>query len=241
MSRKFAVFDIDGTVIRWQLYHAIVSQLAAENFLSQDAETRIKNAQNIWKQRTHRQSFREYEHELVHVYLEAISNVPPAEYERIVDTVFDEYKDQVYVYTRDLIRDLKAQGYLLFAISGSHQEIINKMATYYGFDDAVGAVFAQENGRFTGEMQTPIGRKDVVLDELIAKHGASRTDSIAVGDSGGDAAMLEVVARPLAFNPDRDLFEIAVQKGWRIVVERKNMSYELEPNNGTYVLAQTDR
>ncbi len=31
MSQPFAVFDIDGTIIRWQLYHALADELAKEN------------------------------------------------------------------------------------------------------------------------------------------------------------------------------------------------------------------
>ena len=34
---KFAVFDIDGTLIRWQLYHAIADELAKSGHI--DAET----------------------------------------------------------------------------------------------------------------------------------------------------------------------------------------------------------
>ena len=29
MPRPFAVFDIDGTIIRWQLYHALADELAS--------------------------------------------------------------------------------------------------------------------------------------------------------------------------------------------------------------------
>ena len=41
------------------------------------------------------------------------------DFDEIVERVFEKYKDQVYRYTRDLIRELKSQDYLLFAISGS--------------------------------------------------------------------------------------------------------------------------
>src|SRR5688500_7222628 len=68
----------------------------------------------------------------------------------IVQEVFDEYKDQTYTYTRDLIKDLKAKGYFLLAISGSHQEIIQKLAQHHGFDGAVGATFEQIDGKFSG-------------------------------------------------------------------------------------------
>jgi phosphoserine phosphatase len=49
--------------------------------------------------------------------------------------------------------------------------------------------------------------------------------------------MLEYVEHPIAFNPEIRLFNEARNKGWKIVVERKNVVYELEANHGSYVLA----
>ena len=53
--------------------------------------------------------------------------------------------------------------------------------------------------------------------------------------------MLSTVEQPIAFNPTKQLFEHARTYGWRIVLERKNMVYELEPRDGSYILAQTER
>jgi len=239
-QRPFAVFDIDGTVIRWQLYHAVVSELAKQHYLSSDAYERIERARMTWKQRSHRESFREYEHVLVAVYREALEQVKSADYERVVEIVFEEYKDQVYVYTRDLIRDLKAKNYLLFALSGSHQEIIAKLASYYGFDAALGSVYKQQDGHFNGEEEVILGRKHEVLQQLVDQHSATFSGSVAVGDSGGDASMLELVEHPIAFNPDQALFAEARKHGWQVVLERKNMVYHLEPKDGTFILAQTN-
>jgi HAD superfamily hydrolase (TIGR01490 family) len=237
MAQKFAVFDIDGTVIRWQLYHSIVSELASRGKLSPGAEQTIRDARMTWKQRAHSESFREYEHVLIHAYLDALASLKVTDYMQAVDTVFAEYKDQVYTYTRDLIKSLKQSGYLLFAISGSQQEIITKLADYYGFDDAVGAQLKQHNGYFTGELETPALGKQKSLDELLARHDITKEGSIAVGDSESDEALLAAVENPIAFNPSAGLFAIAKDRGWKIVVERKNVIYELESRDGSYVLA----
>ncbi len=39
--------------------------------------------------------------------------------------------------------------------------------------------------------------------------------------------MLEFVENPIAFNPEDTLFEKAKEQGWKIVIERKNVTYEL--------------
>jgi HAD superfamily hydrolase (TIGR01490 family) len=237
-KKKFAVFDIDGTLIRWQLYHAIVDELVERGCIDRATFQKVEDARNTWRQRHHVASFAEYEEQLVHVYNAALKSIPVESYLQAVDSVFEAYKDQVYTYTRDLIRSLKERGYVLLAISGSQHEVIEKLAEYYGFDDAVGSMFGRKDGFFTEQVRAVYGRKSEILDELIARHNLTEKGSIAIGDSATDIDILAHVEQPIAFNPTRELLAAAQQQGWKIVVERKNVVYELEPNNGTYVLAK---
>ena len=75
------------------------------------------------------------------------------------------------------------------------------------------------------------------IRELMSTHHAILADSIAVGDSEGDIPMLEMVEQPIAFNPTKELFEHAREAGWKVVVERKNVVYQLEPGHGSFLLA----
>ena len=45
----------------------------------------------------------------------------------------------------------------------------------------------------------------------------------------------------IAFNPSQELLDEAMNRGWRIVVERKNIAYILESHDGSYLLETTDR
>jgi HAD superfamily hydrolase (TIGR01490 family) len=236
-QRPFAVFDIDGTVIRWQLYHAVINELGRRGFIPKISADEIRTARMTWKKRTHSESFSQYEHELVHTYGATLKNIKITDYRDVIDAVFEEYKDQVYTYTRDLIRELKDKGYLLFAISGSHQEIIDKLGEYYGFNEYIGATHKIENEYFTGKDRIVVGRKGELLRELIEKHDTTLEGSIAVGDSEGDIQMFEIVQKPIVFNPTAGLYEVAKQNGWDIVIERKNVVYKLESTNGTFRLA----
>ena len=226
-QRPFAVFDIDGTLIRWQLYHAVVHKLGKAGQLAPGDFEAINAARMTWKNRRTNEGFHDYEAQLVERFKAALKHVDPAVYDQVIDEVFDEYKDQIFTYTRDLVHELKAKGYLLFAIAGSPQEAIEKLAKHHGFDDTIAGVFTRKNGRFTGEFTTPIFDKKAALETLVKKHHATFAGSYAVGDSASDAAMLSIVEHPIAFSPDQNLFDIAKQKGWPIVVERKNVVYEL--------------
>jgi HAD superfamily hydrolase (TIGR01490 family) len=238
-GRKFAVFDIDGTLIRWQLYHALVDSLINNGHINPDKFPSIKQARMHWKNRRDPEAFRKYEAELVKFYNSSLTTLSVADFNNTVEQVFDEYKDQVYVYTKKLIDNLKREGYLLFAISGSQTQIISKVAGYYGFDDFLATVVIEKNGEFSGEFILPHLNKDKALQTLVNKHGASYEDSYAVGDSLGDAKMMELVIHPVAFNPERKLYDYAVERNWKIVVERKNMVYELENRQGKYELVKT--
>lgn len=237
-KRPFAAFDIDGTLIRWQLYHAISDQLARAGRIDPKSFEAVRTARMTWKKRTAQNSFSAYEQALVRAYEAAIVNISEAELMAAVHAVFAEYKDQTYAYTRDLVKRLKAEGYLLFAISASQAEIVKLLADYYGFDDFGGSVYEKSNGRFTGQKKIlKSDQKPICLHRLIAKHHASSEGSLAVGDSESDIPMLEIVEKPIAFNPNQLLFHHARQRKWQIVVERKNMIYELGPANGSYLLA----
>lgn len=235
MSR-FAVFDIDGTLIRWQLFHAIVHHLGKHGFIDAADHEAIKAARMTWKNRSNPNAYKHYEQVLVDTYIGSLHHISPSDYRMIVDEVFNEYKDQLFVYTRTLLANLKSKGYILFAISGSQEEIVQKLSEYHGFDDYVAAKLEIKNGTYTGKIISPIRAKDAVLADLVTKHGASYDGSIAVGDSTSDIPMLLAVETPIAFNPELALYNHAVNKGWKIVVERKNVVYELTNQAGNYTV-----
>jgi HAD superfamily hydrolase (TIGR01490 family) len=241
MPKKFAVFDIDGTLIRWQLFHAIVHHLGKHNYIDAETHDAIRAARMKWKNRSNTNSFKDYESLLVRAYIASLKEINPRAYELIVDEVFNEYKDQLFVYTRELLKKLKSEGYLLFAISGSQDEIVQKLATYHGFDAAIGAILEIHDGKYTGQITTPIHNKDEVLATLVKKYNATYSDSVAVGDSSGDISMLSAVENPIAFNPEAALFTHAKEKGWTIAVERKNVTYQLVQNKGTYELRNPEK
>jgi HAD superfamily hydrolase (TIGR01490 family) len=236
-KKPFAVFDIDGTLIRWQLYHAIADALAKGGYVDDKAYQVVRDARIAWKRRIDAESFKTYERYLVKFYNQLLENLSVDNFMKAADSVFEEYKDQVYVYTRDLIKKLKSDGYLLLALSGSQSEIVEKVADYYGFDDYVGTTYERSGKFFTGSLIAHLGKKDEVLKKLVTRHQASWQKSVAVGDSGGDISMLEAVEVPIVFNPEKKLFDHAKGKGWKIIIERKNMVYELENKDGSYLLA----
>jgi HAD superfamily hydrolase (TIGR01490 family) len=239
--RPYAVFDIDGTLIRWQLIHAVADALAKRKIIDPKQYQNVLQARQNWKDRLHNNSYADYENSMIRIVDQAIIGIEYRTFQQVCTEIVNRYQDQVYTYTRDLIADLKKQNYLIFAISGSPNEVVKLVADYYGFDDYAGSTYQVIDGKLTSKKHILFGpAKTDNLKKLIERHQATSTGSIAVGDTLGDSHMLEFTERTIAFNPSRELYELALKNKWEIVVERKNVVYKLSDNNhGQYILAST--
>src|SRR3712207_6642204 len=116
-----------------------------------------------------------------------------------------------HMYTRDVALRLKHAGHQLVAISGSPQEILDLFLKPLGFDRAWGTVLAKdEGGRYTGKvLEDPFKNKRRVLEGFVRDEGVSLEGSVGMGDTLSDVGFLDVVRTPIAFNPSRDLFDVA--------------------------------
>lgn len=234
--RKFAVFDFDGTLIRWQLYHSMFDKLKNLKKINPAEVDKVRQARLLWKTRSSENSYQNYERVLVRVFDSALTKVDFSIYEEMAEEVFQEHKDQVYTYTRNLIKQLKDKDYMLFAISGSPREAVEKVAKYWGFDDWIASEYEVRDNKITGNQTLGFLDKNKSVEYFVEKYDLVYKDSIGVGDSGSDIKMLKKVENPIAFNPSKELFEHASQHKWQIVIERKNVVYELNRSNGNYHL-----
>jgi HAD superfamily hydrolase (TIGR01490 family) len=238
LERPFAAFDIDGTIIRWQLYHAIADELARQNLVDKQSFQAVKVARSDWKNRRQEDSFQRYEDRLVTLIDSTITQITPQQLQAACNIVLEKYKEQVYTFTRDLIKKLKSNGYLLFAISASQIEIVGAFANYYGFDDFGGSSYELKANHFTGAKNLLwSAEKKRFLENLVSKHSATNKNSFAFGDSESDIPMLGSVERPVAFNPTKRLLNHAEANHWQVIIERKNVIYELVYQQGNYVLS----
>lgn len=235
-SKKFAVFDFDGTLIRWQLYHSIFDSLKNAKRVEEKGVEEVRHARALWKTRASENSYKSYENTLIRVFDKTITQIDYSVYEEMSEEVFQEHKDQVYTYTRNLIKSLKKQGYMLFAISGSPREVVEKVAKYWGFDDWIASEYKVESNKITGTKTLGFIDKNKSVEYFVDKYRLSYEASYGVGDSESDIKMLRKVENPIAFNPSKELYIYARENNWRIVVERKNVVYELTQNDGIYSL-----
>lgn len=236
--RKFAAFDIDGTIFRSGLYREVIYELLATGKAPSRLRDTFSQHEANWKSRKSSDAFEQFELALAINFTKELPAIRCTDFDNAAQSVFERSSDHVYTYTRELLETLKQEGYTLIAISGSQEELVKPFADKYGFDIWIGQHYERgEDGFFTGNVVLTHDGKDALLRRIVDEHDLDFKGSIAVGDSKGDIGMLSIVEQPIAFNPERALFNYAKQNGWRVVIERKNMIYELEPNGNTFVLA----
>jgi HAD superfamily hydrolase (TIGR01490 family) len=242
MAQRIAFFDLDGTLFRWQLFHEIVFELKDSKQFDDETADELDEALIKWQGKEF--DWTTYENLLINGLKKHLPGMSVEIFEAAARKVVDRSGHKIYNYTRHLADSLKDDGYFLLAVTGSYQEIAEPFALRYGFDDCIGAVLARENGIFTtgNSSRVVYGQKAERIREFMETGDYTLKGSVAVGDSGGDLGMLELVERPIAFNPSEDLLEIALKNDWEIVIERKNIAYQLQKDSdGHVVLAKTDR
>ena len=227
MKTKLAVFDIDGTIFRSQLIVELVKGLIEEGIFPKNLNEEIESEYLSWVER--RGTFVNYIDKVVAVYIKNIKGVSQKDLNRAIKEIVKTEKDKIYVYTRELIKDLKKKNYCLLAISGSPYEIVSEFSKTLGFDYYFGTEFEKINRIYTGKINTnTFSLKADILQSFIKKHKYKLKNSVGVGDSEVDISMLELVNNPIAFNPSKGLAEYAKKKKWKLIVERKNVIYDLK-------------
>lgn len=227
-KKSVAVFDVDGTIFRSSLLIEVVDRLIFVGAFPESARDEFDAEKEKWLNREG-----DYD-----AYIEAVvgsfyAHLKGMQYRVLADVaeyVVEEHWRRVYTYTRDLLKVLKKDGYFLLAVSHSPKSILDKFCPHLGFDKVYGTMYEiGPTDAFTGEVMDAhlIFNKAAIVKRAIEKHGLSLEGSVGVGDTESDVPFLEMVSNPICFNPNAKLYKHAKREGWKVVVERKDVIYEL--------------
>lgn len=236
MKIKAAFFDIDGTLYREGMITAIFKKMIRSDIISNEVWYKeLKERYNKWDKRMG--NYDDYLVRMAEIYIEAVKGLHRTQVEFIANKVIEQNGDRVYTYTRDRILWHKKMGHKIITISGSPIELVRAMSIKFGFDDFIGSSYlCDEHERYTGEV-IPMwdgANKLRALNQLVEDYNIDLSESYAYGDTKGDLEMLKKVGYPVAMNPTKELiYEVSgdpdLKGRIKIVVERKDMVYELTP------------
>lgn len=227
-KRKVAIFDIDGTVFRSSLVIELVERLIEEGIFPEEARSEYAPQYEAWLNREG--EYEEYVDALVRTFVKHLKGVHYGEVVEASDLVMAEHRYRVYRYTRNLIGELKTQGYFLLGISQSPKTVLDRFGRTFAFDKLYGRLYELgPSDRFTGKVvdEHLIMNKANIVHRAMEKEQLTLAGSVGVGDTEGDIPFLELVETPICFNPNMTLYRHARRCVWKIVVERKDVIYEL--------------
>ncbi len=226
--RPVALFDIDGTLFRSSLLIELVEGLTQAGFFPAASRRDYEREFRRWLDR--QDEYEKYIEAVVRVFVREIKGLAYADFLRISEQIIAEKQNRLYRYTRTLIQDLKQRGYFLLAISQSPKGTLDLFCRRLGFDKVYGRLYELGPGDcFTGQIidEHLIANKATIVRRAIEKENLTLVGSVAVGDTDGDIPMLELASQPICFNPNQKLYRYAKLNGWKIVIERKDVIYEL--------------
>ncbi|HBP00748.1 MAG: Haloacid dehalogenase, IB family protein [Candidatus Moranbacteria bacterium GW2011_GWE1_49_15] len=226
-QNRLAVFDIDGTIFRKNLHFELINELSWINVFPRKVRDQIVHLYTNWLE--HKGEYESYRLGLVELFEKHIKGCKKEDVVRASEMVVSFHKDRTYIFAEDLIRKLRDDGYNIIAISGSPIEIVEEYnKKHLKFDKVFGSVYEMKDGIYTGGyIGEPVKNKGEVVRRYVEENGLTLEGSYGIGDTESDASFLELMEYPIAFNPNENLKEVAQEKGWRIVVEKKDVVYEM--------------
>ena len=121
---------------------------------------------------------------------------------------------------RDLIAAHRGAGDTLLIITATNTFIGTPIAARFGIPHLIATEPELRDGRYTGEVAgIPAFREGKVrrLDAWLTGRGETLAGSCFYSDSHNDLPLLGRVDRPVAVDPDPQLREVALARGWPIL------------------------
>lgn len=217
-------FDVDGTLVRWQLFADYVEAMARYGLFPRIVTAMAEDGLRAYKEREGR--FRVFVERQVEAYQSGgrMRGIRVSDAEWVAKKLIEKKGKRVHVFTRELALAAADVGMRRALISGSPVEVVRAFAEAFGISIYLGSEHPHFNGVFTGgEAKEWVKDKCAAVSHLVRVHDFDLTGAVAIGDSTSDVDMFECALYPVCFNPTRDLLAVARARCWPVVIERKDV------------------
>jgi len=227
-KNKIAIFDIDGTIFRKNLHFELINELVWLKVFPQKVRKELVEAYSSWIE--HKGVYDDYRKKLVQLYAQYIVGCSPEDVRKASRILMPFHEKRTYIFAEQLIKKFREEHFYIVAISGSPLEIVEEYnRRYLKFDQVLGSVYSVgSDGLYTGEADfEPTKNKGLAAKQILYENHLTFEGSYGIGDTESDVSLLELVEHPIAFNPNQNLKKVAEAHDWRIVVEKKDVIYEV--------------
>ena len=215
---KAAFYDVDGTLIRTNVVHAYayyaLNEGSIRGIMRRTASTLASLPVFGVLNMVDRKVFNEF----FYRYYQGFSE------DRLIELAEDMFTDviekAIYPKAQDLIDEARRAGCRIVLVSGALDFTMRPLARHLSADDLIANKMQFVGGKATGKVIPPIiegANKANVIREYCEKHDLELSKCHAYSDSASDYAMLAVVGRPTAVNPDLRLRALARSYNWPVL------------------------
>lgn len=216
-ARGAAFFDLDRTLIRGSAnYPLAVAAFRSGHVPWRDLLRDTRNAITFHR----RGSTDEGSAALRERILKAVAGTRQSDILHLADAIVPGIVRTLIPAAGTLLDEHGSRGEDRVVVSASPIELVSRIAAALGLEGAVATTSEIEDGRYTGRLAGEFcygAGKVVEIEKLAADRGYDLAASTAYSDSISDLPMLELVGTAVVVNPDRELRDLARERGWRIV------------------------
>lgn len=141
--------------------------------------------------------------------------------EGVASAVLPTLVSRVRPESRRLLKMHGEAGRDTWIVSASPEGLVTPLAASLGMTGAIATKGEVVDGFYTGEIDGPfvygVGKSEAI-GRLATDRGYELELCYAYSDSISDLPMMEMVGHPVAVNPDSELYSIARERGWPVVV-----------------------
>jgi HAD superfamily hydrolase (TIGR01490 family) len=132
----------------------------------------------------------------------------------------DLLRPSIFPQARELIEEARRSGCKIVLVTGALDFTVRPLLKHLGADDLIANKMQYVGGIATGKVIPPIiegANKANAIREYCVREKLALEKSHAYSDSASDYAMLAIVGRPTAVNPDIRLRALARAYQWPIL------------------------
>lgn len=213
-----AFYDMDGTLVSTNLVHSYLFLAKNEPTLSRSVLKSVRGVLKLPAFLVADQISRALFNELLY------AGYAGAFQDRLLELAEEHFeevlKPNIFPGVYELVASGKKKGLRQVVVSGSLDVLVAPLARHLGMDDYICNRLEMKDGVATGKLVKPIvagAVKARLLQEYARAFEVDLLESYGFSDSYSDYAMLAMVGRPAAVNPDRKLRRAATELEWPVL------------------------
>ncbi|MGA9524662.1 MAG: HAD-IB family hydrolase [Myxococcaceae bacterium] len=218
MNARAAFYDVDGTLVRTNIVHAYAYYAMNRGSIRGAVARTLGTVAGLPMfgvlDLVNRKVFNE-------LFYRSYAGLTEDRLLTLAEDLFEDVlKPALYEESKDLVDEARRAGCRIVLVSGALDFTLRPLARHLGADDVIANKMQFVGGVATGKVIPPIiegANKANVIRDYCVRQNIALDKSFAYSDSFSDYAMLSVVGRPTAVNPDLRLRQVARAYNWPVL------------------------